>query len=293
MSLKQTHTPEPGLGMKLTTQGWTDQNWFQVHCTCILMQINTQKCWESGREKITDKTSACSRSMWTGSSSSWNHNKGKDDLQFTLQICVKDKQQNKTECWSVNLALKSYVHHLCTQWMKLNSTQTRDLCTRVIFSCKLQLMSGHVQRALPVSKTIYQPAAQIHRLGDKRWPVRIPGLCRKSTILLFSPYSHPHVISTFCRAGQCGVQAAQVQAPRAAVCKPPGPHSPLPDPAFGAAPGMLPSPLPTGFYAQTPHCPQALQLQAALGHAPGCGPDKSPSANSCSRETGRNQLYQW
>lgn len=142
-----------------------------------------------------------------------------------------------------------------------------------------------------MSKPFTQPAAQILRLGDKRCPVRTPDLCRKSMIFLFSPHSHQHVISTFSRARHCGVQAAQVQAPRAAECKPhglqagaaPGPTLLCHIQAFAATPGMLPCPLPRGFYAQTPQCPQALQLQAGLGHARGCAPDKSPSANSCSR----------
>lgn len=103
--------------------------------------------WQA--KNITDKKSAHSRNMWTGSSSSWNHNKRKADLQFTLQIRVKDMQQDKTECWRVNLALKLMCPSpLCTQWMKFNSTQTRDLCTKVIFSGKLQLMSGHICRGL-------------------------------------------------------------------------------------------------------------------------------------------------
>lgn len=125
-----------------------------------------------------------------------------------------------------------------------------------------------MQRALPVSKTIYQPAAQIHRLGDKRWPVRIPGLCRKSTILLFSPYSHPHVISTFCRAGQCGVQAAQVQAPRAAVCKPPGPHSPLPDPGFWCSPWDAPIPTSNGFLCTDTALPTGTPAPGCTGACP-------------------------
>lgn len=83
-------------------------------------------------------------------SSSWKHNKGKADLQFTLQICIKYMHWGKTACGRVNLALKNHVSIIsrCTQWMKFNPTQSRDLGTRVIFSCKLQLMSRHVCRGL-------------------------------------------------------------------------------------------------------------------------------------------------
>lgn len=146
---------------------------------------------------------------------------------------------------------------------------------------------------------VCQPAAQTHRLEDKQRPVRIPDLCRKSMILFFSPYSHPRVISTFSRAGNVVCRQHKYRHPEllcanhqgleAGAAR--GPTRLCQIQASGATPGMLLSPLPTGFYAQTPHCPQALRLQAGLGHARGCAPDKSPSANSCSRETGRNQLY--
>lgn len=156
----------------------------------------------------------------------------------------------------------------------------------------------YLQRALPVSKPFTQPAAQIHRLGDKRCPVRIPDLYRKSMILLFSPSSHQRVISTFCRANVVCRQH-EYRHPELLCANHPGTeagaaHGPArlcQIHAFGATPGMLLSPLPKGFYAQTPRCPQALQLQARLGHVQGCAPDKSPTANSCSTETGRNQLY--
>lgn len=140
----------------------------------------------------------------------------------------------------------------------------------------------------------------MHRLGDKRCPVRIPDLCRKSMILFFfstqSSACDQHILqgqAMWCAgststgtlellcANHLGLEAGAA----------PGPTHLCQMQAPGATPGMLLSPLPTGFCAQTPHCPQALQLQAGLGHARGCAPDKSPSANSCSRETGRNQLY--
>lgn len=166
---------------------------------------------------------------------------------------------------------------LCTQWTKFNSTQTRDLCTRVIFSCKLQLMSRtHLQRALPVSKQFTQPAAQIHRWGDKWRPVRIPDLYRKSMILLFSPSSHQRVISTFCRARQCGVQATRVQAPRAAVCKPPGhrgggcprPRSPLPDPRFWCNPWDASTPTSKGFLCTDTTLPTGTPAPGQTGACP-------------------------
>lgn len=159
-------------------------------------------------------------------------------------------------------------------------------------------MSGHICRGSASEQTIYPAWSQMHRLGDKRCPVRIPDLCRKSMILFFfctqSSACDQHILqgqamwcagSTSTGTPSCSVQttwAWRRGLPLAPLCQMQAP---------GATPGMLLSPLPTGFCAQTPHCPQALQLQAGLGHARGCAPDKSPSANSCSRETGRNQLY--
>lgn len=213
------------------------------------LHLDANKCTEVLREgqekKITDKKSALSRNMWTGSSSSWNHKKGKADLQFTLQICVKDMQQKKTECWRVNLALKIMCPSpLCMQWMKFSSTQTRDPCTRVIFSCKLQLMSGHICRGL-CQRANHLPSLQptstdqgiSHVHSEYLTSVEKAGFYSflHTVIHMWAAHS-PGPGNAVCRQHRHRHPELCVQTTGAGGGGCPWPRSPLPEPTFGCNP---------------------------------------------------------
>lgn len=154
--------------------------------------------------------------------------------------------------------------------------------------------------AQPASKVLSKPAVQIHRLGAKWGPVRIPDLYRVSSC--FFPCSHPHVI--VCWPGPdyvpCSHRLLQVQALQAAFVHSTAaavhgaraahsPRSPLPAPRYPcntcstAVPACRALPL----------CCDTLQIMAHVWREWGAAAETRALCKQLQWGAVQNQLYRY